>query len=64
MVRTPYRFSGADAGPREGAPHLGEHNVDVLGRWAGIDADDVRALEDDGTLYRVTAPVDDPADAP
>lgn len=60
VVRTPYRYSAADAGPREGAPHLGEHNVDVLGRWAGIEADEVRALEDDGALYRVSAPVDAP----
>lgn len=57
VIRTPYRFSAADAGPHDGAPHLGEHNIDVLGRWAGLGADEVRDLEERGALY---APAHDP----
>ncbi|MHA6758276.1 CoA transferase [Streptacidiphilus sp. PAMC 29251] len=35
VVRTPYRFSAADSGPRGGAPLTGEHTVEVLDRWLG-----------------------------
>jgi CoA:oxalate CoA-transferase len=33
VVRMPYRFSDADAGPRRGAPVTGEHTRDVLAEW-------------------------------
>jgi CoA:oxalate CoA-transferase len=33
VVRMPYRFSGAGAGPLSGAPATGEHTRDVLAEW-------------------------------
>ena len=35
VVRMPYRFSDADAGPVRGAPATGEHTRDVLAEWTG-----------------------------
>ena len=35
VVRMPYRFSDAEAGPLRGAPSLGEHTQDVLEEWTG-----------------------------
>lgn len=51
VVRTPYRYSAATSGPAAGAPHLGEHNADVLGRWAGMEPAEVTALEESGALF-------------
>ncbi|GIT40057.1 MAG: hypothetical protein Ct9H300mP8_12530 [Gammaproteobacteria bacterium] len=33
IPQNPYRFSDAEAGGRGGAPHLGEHNGEVLRGW-------------------------------
>ncbi|HEY2220620.1 CaiB/BaiF CoA-transferase family protein [Actinomycetospora sp.] len=57
VIRTPYRFSAAESGPAAGAPHLGEHNAEVLESWVGMSEERVRALEADGTLYRTATPV-------
>ena len=37
VVGTPYRFSQAASGHRRGAPHKGEHNLEVLREWAAVD---------------------------
>jgi CoA:oxalate CoA-transferase len=36
VVRMPYRFSDASAGPVRGVPETGEHTKDVLREWTGI----------------------------
>ena len=35
IPQSPYRFRHAQAGVRGGAPHLGEHNGEVLAEWLG-----------------------------
>lgn len=40
VVQSPYRFSAAKSGVRAGAPHRGEHNVEILRDWLeATDAD-------------------------
>jgi crotonobetainyl-CoA:carnitine CoA-transferase CaiB-like acyl-CoA transferase len=46
----PLRFSGYPRHPDLRAAYLGEHNVDVLTRYAGLSEGEVRQLERDGTL--------------
>ena len=43
VVQSPYRFSAAASHVRGGAPHMGEHNGEVLADWLGWDA--TRAAE-------------------
>jgi crotonobetainyl-CoA:carnitine CoA-transferase CaiB-like acyl-CoA transferase len=50
VVQTPYRFSAAESGVRGAAPHRGQHNVDVLREWAGLDDAEIAALADRGVL--------------
>ncbi len=52
VTQAPYRFSDAAAGVRGPAPHLGEHNAEVLGEWLGMPADEVEALFAAGVLAR------------
>ncbi len=40
IPQSPYRFSAAEARVRGGAPHQGEHNVEVLRDWLGPDDGD------------------------
>ena len=35
VIRMPYRFSDAIAGPARGVPETGEHTADVLREWTG-----------------------------
>jgi crotonobetainyl-CoA:carnitine CoA-transferase CaiB-like acyl-CoA transferase len=44
----PIRLSEARLVPAGRAPLLGEHTADVLGRWLGVGADEVKALVDEG----------------
>ena len=50
IPQSPYRFSDATSGVRGPAPHLGEHNVEVLAEWLGFSAGDVAALAANGVL--------------
>ncbi|MEX2489876.1 MAG: CoA transferase [Pseudomonadales bacterium] len=50
MIQTPYRFSDAKSGIRNGAPLQGEHNHDVLGSWLGMDVDGVNKLVEQEVL--------------
>ena len=52
IPQSPYRFSDATSGVRGPAPHLGEHNVEVLAEWLGFSAGDVAALAANGVLRR------------
>jgi CoA:oxalate CoA-transferase len=52
IPQSPYRFSHAQSGVRAGAPHRGEHNVEVLRDWLGASGDDVSALLASGVLTR------------
>ena len=38
---SPYRFSDAYAGVRGGAPHLGEHNGEVLRDWLELQDEEI-----------------------
>ena len=38
---SPYRFRYYESGVREGAPHLGEHNEEVLADWLGWTSTDI-----------------------
>ena len=40
---SPYRFRHLDSGVRQGAPHLGEHNNEVLSEWLGWSVEDISA---------------------
>ncbi len=46
----PYRLTGIDHWLRTPAPTLGQHNELVLGRWLGLSAAELRALEADGVI--------------
>jgi crotonobetainyl-CoA:carnitine CoA-transferase CaiB-like acyl-CoA transferase len=48
-IGNPIRFSAMRPTPAGRAPLMGEHTGDVLTRWLGLSAADVRALETDGT---------------
>ena len=50
IPQSPYRFSDALSGVRGPAPHLGEHNAQVLGEWLGMAAADVGDLTARGVL--------------
>ncbi len=50
IPQSPYRFSDAKSGVRGPAPHLGEHNGEVLAEWLGMAAGDVAALAGVGVL--------------
>ncbi|MFV0524401.1 MAG: CaiB/BaiF CoA transferase family protein [Acidimicrobiales bacterium] len=50
VVRSPYRFSGAESGPRGPAPHRGEHNREVMADWLALEPDAVDRLADGGVL--------------
>ena len=50
IPQSPYRFSDARSGVRGPAPHLGEHNAEVLADWLGSAAGDVAALTAAGVL--------------
>jgi CoA:oxalate CoA-transferase len=50
VVQSPYRFSQAESGVRRGAPHLGEHNAEVLQAWAGLSAGEIERLTLAGVL--------------
>jgi CoA:oxalate CoA-transferase len=50
VTQSPYRFSNARSGVRGGAPHRGEHNLEVLTGWLGKTEADVHALKDRGVL--------------
>jgi CoA:oxalate CoA-transferase len=50
LVRSPYRFSGAESGTRRGAPLQGQHNRDVLADWTETDAAQIEAWVEAGAL--------------
>lgn len=52
IPQSPYRFSAAQSGVRGPAPHMGEHNAQVLREWLGLDKDRVAALTREGVLNR------------
>jgi crotonobetainyl-CoA:carnitine CoA-transferase CaiB-like acyl-CoA transferase len=58
VVRMPYRFSAGECGPRAGAAYVGEHNIEVLWDWLGLDESRVAALAADGALLSPDATVD------
>ncbi|MBV1906407.1 MAG: CoA transferase [Pseudomonadales bacterium] len=49
--QSPYRFSNSSSGVRKGAPHLGEHNTQILQEWLNIEASEIKALEDSKVLH-------------
>lgn len=50
IPQSPYRFSTAKSGVRGPAPHLGEHNREVLEGWLGLSPDAIAALAEAGVL--------------
>ena len=50
IPQSPYRFSDATSGVRGPAPHLGEHNVEVLAEWLGMESGTVASLLAGGVL--------------
>ena len=46
IPQSPYRFRRHQSSVASGAPHLGEHNQEVLKDWLDWSADDIRAVED------------------
>ena len=46
IPQSPYHFARGEAYVRGGAPHLGEHNADVLGDWLGMNAEETAAWQD------------------
>ncbi len=51
VIRMPYRFSAASCAPAGGPAYVGEHNIEVLGRWLGMSPQRVTELETSGGLY-------------
>ena len=43
---SPYRFRYLESGVRRGAPHLGEHNNEVLADWLGWSAEEISSKAD------------------
>jgi crotonobetainyl-CoA:carnitine CoA-transferase CaiB-like acyl-CoA transferase len=43
IPQSPYRFRNSDAQVRGGAPHLGEHNREVLADWLGLSDSEVES---------------------
>jgi CoA:oxalate CoA-transferase len=50
IPQSPYRFSDARSGVRGPAPHLGEHNAEVLAEWLGLPPERIAALAADGVM--------------
>jgi crotonobetainyl-CoA:carnitine CoA-transferase CaiB-like acyl-CoA transferase len=50
IPQSPYRFSDAKSGVRGPAPHLGEHNVEVLQEWLDRSPAQVASLIEAGVL--------------
>ncbi len=46
VTQSPYRYRELRSEVRGGAPHLGEHNEEVLHDWLGMEADEVASLHD------------------
>lgn len=57
VVNSPYRFADSASGVRGGAPHRGEHNVEVLQEWLGLDEANVNQLIDRGVLQISIPPI-------
>ncbi len=55
VVAMPYRFSAASAEVRRGVARRGEHNVDALAEWLGLDPPSVQTLAADGVLISTEA---------
>ena len=55
IPQSPYRFSDAKSGVRGPAPHLGEHNQQVLSEWLGMPAEAVEKLVADHVLATAAA---------
>ena len=53
-LKSPYKFSAARSEIRGYAPHLGEHNRQVLKDWLDMDDSAIQALEDSGTLIQAS----------
>jgi crotonobetainyl-CoA:carnitine CoA-transferase CaiB-like acyl-CoA transferase len=51
VVQSPYRFSDAACGVRQGPAYRGEHNRDVLSRWLGMAEEEIAVLEAEGVLH-------------
>ncbi|MCG8588284.1 MAG: CoA transferase [Proteobacteria bacterium] len=50
VVQSPYRFSDAESGVREGPAYRGEHNRAVLARWLDAGAEEIEQWERTGVL--------------
>lgn len=50
VTQSPYRFSNADAGVRDVAPHRGEHNTAVLKSWLGCSDEQIADWSATGVL--------------
>ncbi len=46
IPQSPYRFQNADARVQGGAPLLGEHNVEVLSDWLGMEGAEIDTWQD------------------
>jgi CoA:oxalate CoA-transferase len=55
VVRSPYRFSDAESGPRGVAAHCGEHNRDVARDWLAMPDAEIERLTAAGVLLRETS---------
>ena len=44
IPQSPYHFSTLEAGVRSGAPHLGEHNDEILNDWLGWSQSEITAV--------------------
>ncbi|NHN37291.1 CoA transferase [Pseudomaricurvus alcaniphilus] len=47
---SPMRFSASPVSYRQAPPLLGEHNEEVLSSWLGLDAGQIRALQETGAI--------------
>jgi len=46
IPQSPYHFEDLQAHVQGGAPHLGEHNEEVLSEWLGVSGDELAAWQD------------------